>query len=661
MTPTLKNKKKVVAVKLPSLVSNSKTKNITQRKNNHLVLSHPKSVNAKQVEEFSLSNVGKTVIQPIHININANFDETALRQYIHYGEDHLPLDVNDVVVDEELPIIKHSGWYGIDLNEPEEVEPTESDVESLLLLSQPDSTHEYSQSRKRLQDRKDMNDLVNSIFTTATLQSITDGDQDFDHEIKAKIDSDSQQQANVINQTIKSQQALLIQERNQRKKDLDQIIKQYQKEVEAEAERARKAAADAAEAAAAAAAALAKQNEPPPPAPAPVQPTPQPKQEPISKPQPELKIEPKPLLTTFNNNPLPQQPITINTTTPPIAAVTTTTTTTNQNVEAGPPRKVIQLPDPKSYMISAPSYIDAQQKLAVLRRTEESASKIIDKSEPKVQITRKMNRTTGQISLSYPAMNKLIGDISVFLKSLPADASTGQNINLDFALKVLSEKLTTQAGSVGAREGYKFVYPAAILCVELSLSFPKFLKVVLGMIHSKCPYTIPMYTLRLPGESEASYKQRQSYKVDAANNLEATDLFEDRMNGLLAFYAAITQTDDPSPQAKNPYGADKAWQWLATVLNMKPTTEAIECLALFLELTSYRLMTVYKAQFNKLIKFAQEKYLPQTRQLKGAASGIAKLELVIMRFTKNSASDPIKLPTRDLDTTSDGNFVTPIN
>jgi nucleoporin GLE1 len=259
---------------------------------------------------------------------------------------------------------------------------------------------------------------------------------------------------------------------------------------------------------------------------------------------------------------------------PTAGPVPTERPTTNQS-QGG--RFTINVPT-EGFLTSVPAYVEAQRRLTALDQVNAQIQQQCTDPNIKKTLLRTMNKFSGRINNSLPSMGKLIMDVVNFLLSMQQQSPQ----YLDCAFITLSEKLIAQMESTGYRDNYKSVFPAGILVVEVAAQYPRFMELILAMLHRKSKFTIPLVATPLPNESKVAYRLRLGYTA-TDNNLESENDFEDRMKGLLAFYAAITQTNDLGNQVRNPHGPENAWRWVASVLNMQPPQPiAVEMLAVFL-------------------------------------------------------------------------------
>ncbi len=316
---------------------------------------------------------------------------------------------------------------------------------------------------------------------------------------------------------------------------------------------------------------------------------------------------------------------------------------------------------PQGYLTSVPAYVDAHRRMATLDTVKSQIAQQCTDVTLKRNLSRAMNKFSGRVNNTLVAMDRLIMEILQFLTQTQQQTPA----YLDCAFVTLAEKIISQIENTGSRDNYKILFPNAILVVEVSSQFPKFMDLIIGMIHKKAKFTVPLFAIQAQGESKAAYLQRLGYALtdETTSTLESDNDFEDRMKGLVGFYAAITQTNDLGNQVKNPYGPANAWRWIAGVLNMQQTIPiAVEMLSLFLSISAYKLHEVYNKQFMKIMQYIQQQFLPRIARQQGMTRSNALLEQILRRYTnytrtgRDSTDDPLKNPARDLDVQSVGNF-----
>ena len=90
---------------------------------------------------------------------------------------------------------------------------------------------------------------------------------------------------------------------------------------------------------------------------------------------------------------------------------------------------------------------------------------------------------------------------------------------------------------------FKKAFPLASLCLLLVCQHPEFLDFVLGRLYKKCPYLIPKYHRKEPSDSADDLRKKAGYRRRDDVEWENEEQFQERMNGMMAFLAAMVQTD----------------------------------------------------------------------------------------------------------------------
>ncbi|KAI8057639.1 GLE1-like protein-domain-containing protein [Syncephalis plumigaleata] len=156
------------------------------------------------------------------------------------------------------------------------------------------------------------------------------------------------------------------------------------------------------------------------------------------------------------------------------------------------------------------------------------------------------------------------------------------------------------------------------MCVALFIEHPPLIKFMAGRLMKNCPYVIPDYIIRQPGQSDEAYRKVLGY----ASNEEA-EQYKERMCGMVALFSAIVQTT-PSGNNPNPYGMLYGWRWLACILNRSPHTITPMLINTFLEIAGPALLEVYGDQARKLLQFIIQDYVPRLPPKSPAANSRLK-------------------------------------
>lgn len=165
----------------------------------------------------------------------------------------------------------------------------------------------------------------------------------------------------------------------------------------------------------------------------------------------------------------------------------------------------------------------------------------------------------------------------------------------------MCEKIIEQA-EIQISAHLESAIPLAAIIVAVSGDRPALMELLLGHIYAACPLTIPRYVSRKSAQTESEYKTSLGY-----HSGESETTFLSRMNGIIALYAAITQTE---ARGKNLHPLQHAWTWFARILNMKPKEKiTASVLHTFLKLAAYPLHQSYQRQFAKILQLIVEEFM----------------------------------------------------
>ncbi|KAJ3089693.1 Nuclear pore complex nucleoporin component [Quaeritorhiza haematococci] len=139
-------------------------------------------------------------------------------------------------------------------------------------------------------------------------------------------------------------------------------------------------------------------------------------------------------------------------------------------------------------------------------------------------------------------------------------------------------------------------------------------------------YTAKMFV----GESDDDWRKKARYKKKDDDNFETEIQYNERMCGILAFYAAIVQLED----GNNVHGMKYAWIWFARILNLTPRRITAQLIYTFLEIAGHAFVQTYQTQARKLLMFIFEQYIPKMHQK--STSTATRLKLFLEeKFVRN--------------------------
>lgn len=217
-----------------------------------------------------------------------------------------------------------------------------------------------------------------------------------------------------------------------------------------------------------------------------------------------------------------------------------------------------------------------------------------------------INRRVGQVSNS--AQQVFLVTREFFTLASRVWQEDGQEM-LNYVAWVMATKFLEQAETQVSLHAPS-AFPLAQVVTEMMVVIPAVKNIFMALLITRCPYIIPRYPPRLPGQSDRDHRASLGYRLLGTGELEAEAAYTERMAGLVVLYAAVIQGQPFKKAAKNPFDLDFAWIWLAALLNMKPRTITPYVVASFLETAGYRMSLKYGANFQGLMGFVMHTFLP---------------------------------------------------
>jgi len=131
-------------------------------------------------------------------------------------------------------------------------------------------------------------------------------------------------------------------------------------------------------------------------------------------------------------------------------------------------------------------------------------------------------------------------------------------------------------------------------------------------IYSRCPFAVPIWPQRRPGQEESEYKQKElGYKPA---ELDRMSDYLSRTRRTMYLYASIMNTAPPN--IPNPMGIGTAWTYIVRMLALPRTEISVWYLEPVVNICARRLMFAYGSQWNKLaqriLKFLEEPHAAGT-------------------------------------------------
>ncbi|XP_025092807.1 nucleoporin GLE1-like [Pomacea canaliculata] len=220
-----------------------------------------------------------------------------------------------------------------------------------------------------------------------------------------------------------------------------------------------------------------------------------------------------------------------------------------------------------------------------------------------------------------------VSDKSISACSVPEGIDFCKNL----VARMIARKAEEQVSS-----NHESAFAIAAIAVGLWAEFTEVGELLMSHLQELCPYVIPYYQPRLPGQSSADYHRALGYKVDEDGTIEQQDKFLKRMSGVIRLYAAILITSPPQ-KVPHPHGLEYAWIWLSRALNLHPNPD-ITATAIYdiLQVTGHALLKAYRVQFVKLLYFILKSYLPKLKDVAANSGPVSRLEIFLETTMKNS-------------------------
>lgn len=178
-------------------------------------------------------------------------------------------------------------------------------------------------------------------------------------------------------------------------------------------------------------------------------------------------------------------------------------------------------------------------------------------------------------------------------------------------------------------------FPLARVCISLMNHHPDFKLILLARMYKNCPFILPIYLQKSPQQSTDEYLKWIGYIKPDGESWESEAAYVERMNGIVALYAALLQT---TPD--NPLSFSGAWIWLARQCNAQPRMETASLINTFLEIIGNELLVRYGQQAIKLIKFIKYDYLARVPTTNVSAA--TRLDNYLDRCMKNGRVEQVQ-------------------
>ncbi|KAJ2498292.1 Nuclear pore complex nucleoporin component [Coemansia sp. RSA 1972] len=252
-----------------------------------------------------------------------------------------------------------------------------------------------------------------------------------------------------------------------------------------------------------------------------------------------------------------------------------------------------------------PKEIPTSEQAALLaKRYRDMYSELMNDLAPKIQADPQkrahcfkqrglVTRGVGQLKDSW----EFIGRTADSIKSI-LGASTSADVQ-NWMLNLVAKSLVKQA----EREvsvALHAAYPLAATAVLVMQVYPKLSDMLMIRLVKKCPFVVPQYMAKQPGQNTDDYIKAAGYRRNDDGDIESEGIYAERMTGMLALFAAIVQMPDIGGQP-NPFPVHHGWTWLARIINMPPRAISPLLVQTFLSVAGPTMLGVYGRQMDKLI------------------------------------------------------------
>ncbi|KAJ1950871.1 hypothetical protein FBU59_000481 [Linderina macrospora] len=213
-------------------------------------------------------------------------------------------------------------------------------------------------------------------------------------------------------------------------------------------------------------------------------------------------------------------------------------------------------------------------------------------------------RSVGQLVSTMEGVRR----VSQHIMQIIAEAERyGEAVHL-WVLNLAAKAIVKQAeAEVSAK--LSAAYPLAAMAVEVMERYPMLAELIFVRLVKKCPYVVPQYMARKPGQSVNEYLKSMGYKEHDDDELEASAAYESRMVGMVALFAAIVQTTTPA--SGNPMSVHYGWTWMARMMNLAPRVISPGLVMTFVEIAGTTMMAAYGKQFKKLLRILATHWVPK--------------------------------------------------
>ncbi|KAJ1731751.1 hypothetical protein LPJ61_002382 [Coemansia biformis] len=215
-----------------------------------------------------------------------------------------------------------------------------------------------------------------------------------------------------------------------------------------------------------------------------------------------------------------------------------------------------------------------------------------------------IKRGLGQLKDSWEFISRTADNI----KGILAESARSGPVVEQWMLNLVAKAVVKQAEREVAVTHHA-AYPLAAAAVLIMQDYPQLVDMLMVRLVKKCPYVIPEYIRKQPGQSVGDFKRANGYKENESGDLETEGIYSERMAGMVALFAAVVQTA-PLGNRPNPFPVRHGWTWLARMLNLAPRTVSPLLVQTFLSIAGASMAAAYPRQLPKLLTLLVSAWIP---------------------------------------------------
>ncbi|KAJ2813572.1 hypothetical protein H4S07_000581 [Coemansia furcata] len=215
-----------------------------------------------------------------------------------------------------------------------------------------------------------------------------------------------------------------------------------------------------------------------------------------------------------------------------------------------------------------------------------------------------ITKSIGQLKDSWVFVNRCTSTINEILAE-----STRHGTDVHSWMLNLTAKAIVKQAEKEASIAQHAAYPLATTAVLVMQAYPQLADMLMIRLVKKCPYVIPQYFGRQAGQSVEDYLRGIGYKEKEDDELESENIYNERMTGMVALYAAIVQIASANGRP-NPFPISHGWTWVARLLNLPPRSTSPLLVHTFLSIAGASLTAAYGKQFKKLLDTMANSWIP---------------------------------------------------